>query len=170
MGAVRPFIRADPASRQSSTPASSATSNRHGECVNTTLWLRIASVIAMLFAVGHTMGSPWTPGPASVVEATKSVSFDVMGTHRSYWAFYFGFGISISVYMFMQTVLLWLLAALAKIQTVATRPFVVVLLASYAANGFIAWKYFFPLPLVLSAAIVICLVLALVASRPRAGA
>ncbi len=137
--------------------------------MNTTLWLRIASVIALLFALGHTMGSPWTPGPASVVEAMKSVRFDVVGSHRSYWEFYFGFGISISVYMFMQTALLWLLAALAKTQAAATRPFVAVLLASYAANGFIAWKYFFLLPLVLSTAIVICLVLALVASRPRAG-
>lgn len=140
-----------------------------GEYVNTTLLLRIASVIALLFAVGHTMGSPWTPGPASVVEVMKSVSFDAMGANRSYWEFYFGFGVTISVYMFAQTALLWLLATLAKTQPAATRPFVVVLLASYAANGFVAWKYFFPLPLVLSVAIVICLALALVVSKPRVG-
>jgi hypothetical protein len=142
--------------------------------VNTTLLLRIASVIALLFAVGHTMGSPWTPteelGPASVVEAMKSVSFDVMGSNRSYWEFYFGFGVSISVYMFAQAALLWLLAALAKTQSAAVRPFVVVLLASYAANGLVAWRYFFALPLVLSVIIVVCLSLALVASKPRIGA
>lgn len=141
--------------------------------MNTTLLLRIASVIALLFAVGHTMGSPWTPSeepaPASVVEAMKSVSFDAMGTTRTYWDFYSGFGVSISVYMFAQAALLWFLAALAKTQAAAVRPFVVVLLAYYAANGFVAWKYFFALPVVLSVAMVICLALALVASKRRVG-
>ena len=138
--------------------------------MNITLLLRIASAIALLFAVGHTMGSPWTPGPASVVEAMKSVSFDAMGSKRSYWEFYFGFGVSISLYMFAQALLLWLLAALAKTQPAAVRPFVIVLLVSCVANGVVAWRYFFLLPLVLSVAIVICLSLALVASKPRVGA
>jgi hypothetical protein len=142
--------------------------------VNATLLLRIASVVGLLFAVGHTSGGPWTPsgeaGAASVVEAMKSVSFDAMGTNRSYWEFYFGFGVSISVYMFVQAALLWLHGTLAKVQPASVRPFVVVLLASYAANGFVAWRYFFVLPLVLSVAMVICLALALFASSARVGA
>lgn len=139
--------------------------------MNTTLLLRVASLIALLFAIGHTMGSPWTPseapGPASVVEAMKSVSFDAMGTSRSYWEFYIGFGVTISVYMFAQAVLLWLLAALARTQAAATRPFVIMLLASCVANGWAAWRYFFILPLILSVAMIVCLSLALVASKPR---
>src|SRR5689334_13611072 len=98
--------------------------------MNTTLLLRIASFIALLFAVGHPMVNPWTPtdeaSAASVVAAMKSVSFDAMGAHRSYWDFYYGFGVSISVYLFAQAVLLWLLATLAKTQAAAVRPFVVV--------------------------------------------
>ena len=140
--------------------------------MNATLLLRIASVIALLFALGHTSGGPWTPsaeaGAASVVQAMKSVGFDAMGSNRSYWEFYFGFGASISIYMFAQAAFLWLLATLAKTQPVAVRPFVVVMLASYAANGFIAWRYFFVLPLVLSAVMVVCLAAALFASRTRA--
>jgi hypothetical protein len=97
----------------------------------------------------------------------KSVSFDAMGSNRSFWDFYFGFGVSISVYMFAQAVLLWLLAALAKTQSAAVRPFVVVLLLSYVVNGLFAWRYFFVLPLALSVAIVICLALALVALKPK---
>jgi hypothetical protein len=99
----------------------------------------------------------------------KSVSFDAMGSNRSYWDFYFGFGVSISVYMFAQAALLWLLAPLARTQSAVVRPFVVVLLLSYVVNGFFAWRYFFVLPLALSVAIVICLALALVASKPRVG-
>ncbi|MEA2164869.1 MAG: hypothetical protein QOK37_2996 [Thermoanaerobaculia bacterium] len=137
--------------------------------MKTTLLLRIAAVLAVLFALGHTMGGPWTPteerSAASVVDAMKSVRFDVAGSSRSYWDFYYGFGVSISVYLFAQAILLWLLATLAKTQAAAARPFVVVLLASYAANVFVTWRYFFVVPLVLSIAIVICLTLALVASR-----
>lgn len=142
--------------------------------MNTTLLLRIAAVIALVFAVGHTMGSPWTPvhapGPAAVVEAMKSVSFDAMGTDRSYWEFYLGFGLSVGIYMFAQAALLWLLATLAKTRADAVRPFVAVLLVAYVANGLVAWRYFFILPLVLSVAMVVCLSLALVVSKPRFGA
>jgi len=142
--------------------------------MNTILLLRIACVVALLFALGHTSGGPWTPtdepGAASVVEAMKSVNFDVTGSRRSYWDFYFGFGVDISVYMFAQAAFLWLLATLAKTQPASVRPFVVVLLASYAVNAFVAWRYFFVIPLVMSVAMVACLALALLASRPRVGA
>lgn len=140
--------------------------------MNARLLLRVASIIALVFALGHTSGGPWTPSEepnaAAVVEAMKSVSFDAMGTSRSYWDFYFGFGANISVYMFAQAALLWLLAALAKTQPASARPFVAVMLASCAANGFLAWRYFFVLPLVLSVVMAICLVLALFALGPRA--
>ena len=141
--------------------------------MNTTLLLRIASVIALLFAVGHTSGHPWTPSeelaPAAVVRAMKGVGFDAMGSNRTYWDFYVGFGLSISVYMFAQAAFLWLLAALARTQAAAVRPFVVVLLVSCAVNGYVAWMHIFLLPVVLSAVMVVCLALALVASKPRVG-
>jgi hypothetical protein len=99
----------------------------------------------------------------------ESVTFDAVGTNRTYCDFYFGFGVSISASMFAQAASLWLLATPAEVQPVLGRPFVAVLLASYAANGFGAWRYFFVVPLVLSVVMVICLALALFALRPRAG-
>jgi len=141
--------------------------------VNAILLLRIASVIALLFALGHTSGGPWTPSEdpsaVSVVEAMKSVNFDVMGSNRSYWEFYLGFGLSISVYMFAQAAFLWLLATLAKTQPASVRPLVAVFLASYALNGFFAWRYFFVLPVVLSVVMVVCLVFALLTLGRRIG-
>jgi hypothetical protein len=141
--------------------------------VNTTLLLRIASVIALLFAVGHTSGHPWTPSgdlaPAAVVRAMKGVGFDAMGSSRTYWDFYVGFGLSINVYMFAQAAVLWLLATLAKTQPPSVRPFVVVLLVACAANGYVAWRHLFLLPVVLSVAMAVCLALALVASKSRVG-
>lgn len=118
------------------------------------------------------MGAPWTPiadsAPASVVEAMKSVSFDAMGSRRTYWDFYYGFGVSISVYLFVQAAMLWFLAALARTQSASVRPIVIVFLVAYVVNAYVTWRYFFVLPLVLSIAMVICLALALAASKSRA--
>ena len=119
------------------------------------------------------MGAPWTPvsesAPASVVEAMKSVSFDAMGSNRTYWEFYFGFGASISIYLFVQAAVLWFLATLARTQPSSVRPMVVVLLLAYVANIYVTWKYFFVVPLVLSIVMATCLTLALVASKYRVG-
>jgi hypothetical protein len=141
--------------------------------VNPTLLLRIASIITLLFALGHSLGAPWTPvndaAPAAVVEAMKSVSFDALGSKRTYWDFYFGFGVSISVYLFVQAALTWLLASLARTQSGVVRPFVVVLLVGSAATVYFIWKYFFVIPLVLSCVLLVVLALALMALRPRVG-
>lgn len=141
--------------------------------MNSSLLLRIASVIGLLFALGHSMGSPWTPvnepAPASVVEAMKSISFDAMGSNRTYWDFYFGFGVSISIYLFLQAAVLWLLATLSKTQPTFVRPFVVVFLVAYAVNVYVTWRYFFVVPLVLSIVMVICLALALITSKSHVG-
>jgi hypothetical protein len=68
--------------------------------------LRIAAAITLLYCAGHTMGMPWTPatGPqeAAVLDAMKTTRFDTMGTVRTYWDFYFGFGAAISVYLALQ--------------------------------------------------------------------
>ena len=99
----------------------------------------------------------------------KSVSFDAMGSNRTYWDFYFGFGVSVSIYLFAQAAVLWFVATLAKIQPTSVRPFVVVLLVTYAANVYVTYRYFFVVPLVLSIVMVTCLALALIASKSRAG-
>jgi hypothetical protein len=63
-----------------------------------TMLLRIASIVALLQFAAHTLllvfGAP-THGPEeiAVVEAMKSHHFDFMGLTRSYWDFYFGYGL-----------------------------------------------------------------------------
>ena len=77
--------------------------------MTTTLLLRIASVISLLFTAGHTLGGrkQWSPmGGNDVLRAMTDVRFDTMGVSRSYLDFFMGFGWSISVFMLMQTVLL----------------------------------------------------------------
>jgi hypothetical protein len=73
----------------------------------TTLFLRIASVISLIFTLGHTAGGlrKWSPmGDNEVLRAMTAVRFDTTGANRSYLDFYMCFGWSITIAMIMQTV------------------------------------------------------------------
>jgi hypothetical protein len=138
--------------------------------VRPSLLLRIAAVMALVYALGHTSGAPWTPGEgaeaAGVVEAMKSHPFDVMGSSRTYSDFYIGFGVTISILMFALAVVLWFLGALAKTDAHRIRPLVATLVIAYGVNAFLAWKYFFVVPLVFAVAITVTLAWALAAAGP----
>jgi hypothetical protein len=137
--------------------------------------LRIASITAFLFAIGHTVGRPWTPGKNSpekaVVESMKTVHFQVMNANRSYWDFYQGFGITISVYLITLAIFFWQIAGLARLQARQLRPIMLTFLASYLINGIVAYMFFFAIPLIMAAVICICIGLAwMLAGRQRASA
>ena len=63
------------------------------------LLYRIASVLLILFALGHTLGfrrvdPRW--GVDSIIGALRSTHFDVQGLNRTYWDFYIGFGLFVT--------------------------------------------------------------------------
>jgi hypothetical protein len=142
------------------------------------LLLRIAAVLTFLYFAGHTAGMPWTPaaGPEELplLGAMKSHSFDADGFKRTYWDFYFGFGVIISAFVLMQAVVLWQLGSLAKVDALRVRPIVASFCVTFIVNAVLSWKYFFAIPVVMSVAISICLALAFVmagrsqAARPGA--
>jgi len=133
-----------------------------------TLFLRIASVISLIFTLGHTAGGlrKWSPmGDKEVLRAMTAVRFDTMGANRSYLDFYMGFGWSIAVAMVMQTVLLWQMASLARTDPVGVRPMIAVIALATVASGVIAWRFIFPVPALFSSALVIALAAAYVVAR-----
>jgi hypothetical protein len=136
--------------------------------MTTTLWLRISSVIALLFAAGHTLGGLkyWSPmGDNRVLQAMRTVRFDTMGANRSYFDFYLGFGYSLSVTEIMQAVLLWQLAALARTDALRVRPMIGVIALATAVCGVIAYRFIFPLPAFFSLVLVASLAVAYVVAR-----
>ena len=131
--------------------------------MTTTLWLRIAAVVSLLFTAGHTMGGlkRWSPmGDNPVLQAMSTVRFETMGASRSYLDFYLGFGWSLSVAMLMQSVLLWQMASLARTDAAAVRPLIAVVALATVAGGVIAWRFIFPVPALFSAVLVSCLAVA----------
>jgi hypothetical protein len=139
-----------------------------GDLMTTTLLLRIASVISLVFTAGHTLGGlqKWSPmGENEALRAMTSVRFDTMGANRSYLDFFMGFGWSISVFMLLQTILLWQLASLARANPALVRPMVAVFALATLASGVIAWRLIFPIPALFSGALVVVLVAAFVVAH-----
>jgi hypothetical protein len=128
--------------------------------MTTTLFLRIAAVISLLYTVGHSAGGlqNWSPmGENDVLEAMRAVRFDTMGAQRSYFDFFLGFGWSISVAMTLQTILLWQLAGLAQPDPARVRPMIAVFALATLVSGVIAWQFIFPVPALFCGALVIVL-------------
>lgn len=136
--------------------------------MTTTLLLRIASVISLLFTAGHSFGGlrKWSPmGENEVLAAMTAVRFDTMGANRSYLDFFLGFGWSISVAMLLQTVLLWQMASLARTDVANVRPMIAVFALATLASGIIAWRFIFPVPALFSGVLFIALAAAHVVAR-----
>jgi hypothetical protein len=136
--------------------------------MTSSFWLRVSSVISLLFAAGHSMGGrkDWSPmGDNAVLRAMKAVHFDTMGAHRSYYDFFIGFGISLSVSMVVQAAVLWFLADLARTDPAKTRPMAVVFAVASAASVAISWRYLFPMPALFALVLTATLVLGAVTAR-----
>jgi hypothetical protein len=81
---------------------------------------------------------------------------------RSYWDFFFGYGLFVTIILLATAVLFWRLAVF-----VATSPDVVRSVAGIFAFNFlgmsvVSWRYFFIAPAVVELLIAVCLVMAYV--------
>jgi hypothetical protein len=136
--------------------------------MNVVLWLRVSSIVSVLFAVGHTLGGrgAWSPiGETDVLASMRTYRFDVQGVSRSYLDFYRGFGFSLSVFLLLQGIVLWQLCAIAKTNPAQLRPIIASFTVASIAGGIISWSFLFPIPAVFSAGLSACLALALLSAR-----
>jgi hypothetical protein len=131
--------------------------------MKTPLFYRIASVLLVLFAAGHTLGftkvlPEW--GVDSLVGSMKSMHFVAQGFTRSYWDFYVGFGLFATVFLLFAGVLCWQLAGLNAETLRSIGGICWTLAACFVAIAFMSWKYFFIAPIVFSSLVALCLVAA----------
>ena len=128
----------------------------------TTVLFRIAAVLIVLFDVGHTAGYPWSD-PTWRVDLTsiQSTHFDVLGTSRTYWDFYVGFGLFVTVFLLLAAVFAWQLGGLSANDAVRMRGAEWMLALCFASITILAWRYFFVIPVVFSALITLCLIAAM---------
>ena len=134
------------------------------------LFLRIASVLTLIHAVLHTIGGVFgkvEPGPeATAVAAMKANQFLLMGNMRSFWDFYFGFGLALTIFMTAESILMWQLSSLAKTDARRLRPMMVTFLVAYAALAINSNMYFFIAPVITEILIAACFAVAIATAKP----
>ena len=136
------------------------------------LFHRIASVLTLIHAILHTVGGVFgkpNAGPETIaVEAMKVSQFLLMGNMRSFWDFYRGMGLAVSILLTFEAVVLWLLSSLAKSDAYRLRPILVTFALAYCAMAVNSQAYFFPAPVVVELLIAACMVAAMVTTGHRA--
>jgi hypothetical protein len=136
------------------------------------LWLRALAVVLALFALGHTLGTAAphvTRGSreALVFAGMQGFRFPVMGFERSYWDFYRGFALTISVLQAVMAAVAWQLAAVSRVNARVALPIAVTLLAGCVGLVVLSWTFFFAPPIVFSAVAAGCAARAVVLLRGR---
>jgi hypothetical protein len=124
---------------------------------------RIASVLLVLFAIGHTLGfrqnnPEW--GTDAVLGLMRSIHFDAQGFNRTYWDFFSAFGLFFSVFLLFAAVLAWLLGRLPVETLARVRSIAWALAISFVAVTALSWRYAFTTPIVFSMVITVCLIAA----------
>jgi len=135
--------------------------------MNPVFWLRLASVLSLLFTAGHTLGGrkSWSPmGETEVLQAMRNVRFTVMGNSRTYLDFYLGFGFMLAVFLLAQAILLWQLGALASSNPGAARPLIGVFVLVSLGSTLLSWRFLFPVPAIFAGVITVCLAIAFFAA------
>ena len=112
---------------------------------------RLATYLLILYCAGHTWGALLsTPhfglGADAVRHAMKSVHFQVQGSDNTWFGFYFGFGLTVSIFFLFSAAMTWFLGGLVRCEQRALAPLTWSLFLSYAASTLLAWTYFFPAP------------------------
>jgi hypothetical protein len=129
--------------------------------VKASVLLRIASVLVLINGVAHTIGGVFghaAPGIQAETETAMKVNqFVAMGVTRTYWDYFMGYGLSLTVYLLLEGVVFWQLASLVKTDGVRLRPVVMSLCVACAASAVLCWRYFFAAPAVFQLVIAGCL-------------
>src|SRR3984893_8332013 len=110
---------------------------------------RIAAVLLLLFAAGHTLGfrqSDPTWGVDALLASMRSIHFEVQGFSRTYWDLFVGAGFFVSVFLLFAAVLAWQLGGLSAETLGLMRPTAWALALCFVAVTILSWRYFFIFP------------------------
>jgi hypothetical protein len=127
------------------------------------IFYRIAAVLLLLFAVGHTLGfrqSDPTWGVDALLSSMRSIHFDMQGFNRTYWDLFEAAGFSVGVFFLFSAILAWQLGSLPATTLALMRGTRWALALCFAAITIVSWRYLFILPIAFSAVITLCLTVA----------
>jgi hypothetical protein len=121
---------------------------------------RIAAVLLLLFAVGHTLGfrqSDPAWGVDALLSSMRSIHFDVQGFSRTYWDLFEAAGFCVGVFYLFAAILAWQLGGLPAPTLALMRGTAWAFALCFAAITVVSWRYLFVLPIAFSIVITLCL-------------
>ena len=124
------------------------------------IFYRIAAVVLLLFAAGHTLGFRQSDAAWKVdalLNSMRSIRFDVQGFSRSYWDLFVAAGFSVGVFYFFSALLAWQLGGLPAETLARLRGIAWAFALCFAAITVVSWRYLFILPIAFSIVITLCL-------------
>jgi hypothetical protein len=127
------------------------------------MFYRIAAVLLLLFAPGHTLGfrqSDPSWGVDALLGSMRSIHFDVQGFSRTYWDLFQAAGFCVGVFYFFAAILAWQLGGLPAATLALMRGTAWAFALCFAAITVVSCKYLFALPIVFSTVITLCLIAA----------
>jgi hypothetical protein len=127
------------------------------------MFYRIAAVLLLLFAVGHTLGfrqsdPKW--GVDALLGSMRSIHFDVQGFNRTYWDLFVAAGSSVGVFYLFAAILAWQLGGLPAATLALMRRTAWAFALCFAAITVVSWEYLFIIPIAFSIVITLCLTVA----------
>jgi hypothetical protein len=128
--------------------------------MRTTTLYRVASVLLVVFALGHTIGflsfRPPTAEANAVREAMNGVHFTIGHSSFSYGGFYVGFGLFVTVYLLFSAVLAWQFGTMARRGTALPAMLPWTFFGLQVATLGLSWQYFSLPPVVFSVVVAAC--------------
>src|ERR1700758_3941858 len=121
---------------------------------------RIAAVLLLFFAVGHTLGfrqSDPAWGVDALLGSMRSIHFDVEGFNRTYCDLFEAAGFSVGVFYLFAAILAWQLGGLPAVTLTLMRGIASAFALCFAGITAVSWRYLFVLPIAFSIAITLCL-------------
>ena len=121
---------------------------------------RIAAVLLLLFAVGHTLGfSQSDPkwGVDALLGSMRSIHCDVQGSNRTYWDLFLAAGLSVGVFYLFAAILAWQLGRLPAATLALMRGTAWSFALCFAAITVVSWRFLFILPIAFTIVITSCL-------------
>jgi hypothetical protein len=121
---------------------------------------RIAAVLLLLFAIGHTVGfrqsdPEW--GVDALLGSMRSLHFDLQGFNRTYWDLFEAAGFTVGVFYLFAAVLAWQMAALSVTALALMRGTAWAFALCFVAITAISCRYLFIFPIAFSILISLCL-------------
>src|SRR5260370_10355701 len=110
------------------------------------MFYRIAGVLLLLFAVGHTLGfrqsdPKW--GVDALLGSMRAIHFDVQGFNRTYWDLFVAARFSVGVFYLFAAILAWQLRGLPSASLSLIRGTALAVPLCFSPITPVCWRYLF---------------------------